>query len=1182
MEKSKLFTYAWHIDKKETEITAIRIYGLSQTNESVCLIVNDFTPYVYLELPTSIVWDEAKVNLLTRRLDSLLQEKKPIKKWLTFKYKLYTAHLDENYKRKKFPFLMLSFSNVDDIKALGYKLINSINVIGLGHVKLKMHEHNARPVLQLISQRKISTSGWTSFVGTRIKKENQITSTQYEYKVSWKNLFPDGSSQVAKPLILSYDIEVNSSNPMRFPKANEEGDKVFQISCILHRENANDENCTKYLLTLGDPDPKFLEGVHILKFDCESELLVGFAQFIQEFNPNIITGYNIFGFDIPYMMDRAKLKRVFDKFDQQSFVKYQHAEETVITWSSSAYGEQKFQFLDAEGRLFVDLLPLIKRDHKFSNYKLSTVATKFIGATKADLDPQGIFKCYRIGMKGGEKGRKAMGICGQYCMQDTVLVAKLFDKLQVWVGLTEMATVTRVPPFYLFTQGQQIKVFSQIYYKCTHENIVVEKDGYITKDDEHYVGAKVFPPIPGMYNQVIPFDFSSLYPTTIIAYNIDYSTIVYDEKVPDDLCHVMNWEDHQGCCITGDAFIQVVNKERPLWDLKDYRGYVLSYNLNTNSMVYSQQQRFYFQGIRNCVEIKLKNGMKLKCTPDHRILSSTGVWRRADLYIPNIDFVMVFDSVLTTSLITSIKPIGLERVYDIQVQYTHNFIANGFIVHNCHDPKIVRKRELTEFLEKERKELTQMRNERKKYKGKTLDDWNQKIKDRVEGNKPYTEEKTELNKSKPKHVMCKQRHYRFLKKPIGVLPSLLKDLLEARDHTKSEMKSVKKQMESLSLQDPKRSELNVLYGVLDKRQLAYKVSANSGYGAMGVSKGFLPFMPGAMSTTAMGRESIEKVAQMIPQLFGGKLIYGDTDSNYISFPHMEKSTPKEIWDYAINVANEISKLFPPPMSLAFEEAIYTKFIILTKKRYMSLKCKADGIVSKEIEKKGVLLARRDNCQVVRTIYSETISKIFDGISRDDLLYFLIESFNKLCSHYYECEKFTVSQSVGSTGDLIPVPFVNEKGKNKIHIGTYSVDPIPEDVKKREKKFTLKDATTEEEYYLHSLPAQAQLAEKMKRRGKPVESGSRLEYVITTQGGHDANKYVKIESSEYFKTYSNILEIDYLYYLKQLVKPIDQVLEAIYGRKYKSFVMFQYMYRSRVRFKVLHQLKTIFAPKLSFE
>ena len=122
------------------------------------------------------------------------------------------------------------------------------------------------------------------------------------------------------------------------------------------------------------------------------------------------------------------------------------------------------------------------------------------------------------------------------------------DKLKIWVGLTEMAKTCNVPIFSLYTQGQQIKVFSQVYKYCLDNHIVVEKDGYTVNENERYVGAHVFPPVPGKYHKVVPFDFASLYPTTIIAYNIDYNTFVTDPNIPDHKCHIMELNDCIGCC----------------------------------------------------------------------------------------------------------------------------------------------------------------------------------------------------------------------------------------------------------------------------------------------------------------------------------------------------------------------------------------------------------------------------------------------------------------------------------------------------------------------------------------------------------------------------------------------------------------------------------------------------------
>ena len=718
MNRNTFFTYNWFVDDTETDITSIRVYGIGENNENICVRINDFTPYVYIELPTHIPWNDMKAQLLGNKIDEILKDHKPLKKCLMWKQKLYGAHLNENGSRKTFPYLFCSFSNKNDYKSLSYTIQKkNIVVSGIGAVKLRMHEQDADPILQLTVAKDLPTSGWITFAGNLVPEVEKITLCDLEYKVNWKNMKKCDRATVGLPKIMGFDIEVNSSNPSAMPKAEKPEDKIFQISCVFSREGSTDYE--SHLLTLGDPVQSIVgEEAIIHRFLNEAELIVGFTELIRKENPNVIVGYNILNFDIPYMIERSKRPgRVNHIFDTLGFHKYNHAKEKTIVWSSSAYKNQEFKFLEAEGRLFIDLLPLVKRDFKMDNYKLKTVSDFFIGETKDPLSVKGIFKCYRIGTKKeldgtySEKAKKAISIVGRYCLQDSVLVVKLMEKLQTWVGLTEMATVCQVQPFSLFTQGQQIKVYSQVYRYCYEKNIVVEKDGYICKDDERYTGAHVFPPVPGIYNRVVPFDFASLYPTTIIAYNIDYSTLVTDPNVPDSKCHVFEWTDCQNC---------------------------------------------------------------------------------------------------------------------------------------IHDPKVIQKNKLTEYIDGEKEKIKKLREKRDDKKNKTtkqkiIDELNQK----VEELKPFIEERSKVVKSISKNVMCAKRYYRFLKEPKGVMPTILQNLLDARKNTRKIIKENNSMIKGID-DETKISDIKMLNNVLDKRQLAYKISSNSMYGAMGVRRGYLPFMPGAM------------------------------------------------------------------------------------------------------------------------------------------------------------------------------------------------------------------------------------------------------------------------------------------------------------------------------------------------
>ena len=540
---------------------------------------------------------------------------------------------------------------------------------------------------------------------------------------------------------------------------------------------------------------------------------------------------------------------------------------------------------------------------------------------------------------------------------------------------------------------------------------------------------------------------------------------------------------------------------------------------------------------------------------------------------------------------------------------------------NCqHDPKVIKVNELTKYIDNQKKFIKELRNERdKKYNKLSRQEFVDEIKKKELDLKPYIEERSHIKKSISKNILCGERAYKFYKNEKGVIPTILQNLLDARKNTRKQMKNSKckgddcknisqygidtpihcakhkQDDEKQILTDEKVNDIILLNNVLEKRQLAYKVSANSMYGAFGVQKGYLPFMPGAMTTTFMGRTNIEIVAKTIQEKYGGELVYGDTDSNYISFPHIK--TAHESWDYAEKVAEEVSALFPKPISLAFEEAIYWQFLILTKKRYMYRSCGRDGVVDKKIGKKGVLLARRDNSVFIRTLYEQVITKVFDNVHRDDILYFILAEINKLFGNSLDYKSFVITKAVGDTAGFnektkesqYVIPFTDEKGKVKGKIGNYTVPLLSEHPDEREDQLKKKGALTTKEYYEKCLPAQVQLAEKIRRRGGRVEAGARLEYlIINSDNGHKGKQYEKIEDFTYFKNHSNILKVDFFYYLNNLINPLDEVLDVVFKKnekyKYKfkkGFIESQYIFRYKVREKVMEQLREIFTPKLIF-
>ena len=965
MNVMNLFIYNWHCEDEDDEDTGdcrtnIRIYGLDGNDKSVCLEIQDFTPYFFVELPGHIAWNDRHCRLLSDKIEELCYDKKPQKISLLYRKKLYFFN-----REQRFPFLLLSFDNNVRRKQCFYRLQKKKISLYSDVITLLCHEHEASPILQMCSLCNIPTTGWVR-IGSYRPSTNPKTLCDHEYRTGYRQLMVVPNDDPLwlvqpEPRIMCMDIEVNSTNVNKMPSSDKIGDEIFQISCVFSYKRQHE----KHILTLGSLLPElFGEDVVIHSFENERELLLGYQRLILEKNPHIIAGYNIFGFDYRYMMDRAKMYFIYNQFNQQGFVRDKSCPEKTIEWSSSAYKNQSFVFLDLEGRLLIDLLVVIRRDYKFNNYKLKTVSEFFLGQTKDPLTPRDIFRFYRRGRTQDTLGRRLMTVVARYCVQDSFLVSRLIEVLQLWIGLCEMAKACNVPMFFLFTQGQQIRVYSQVYKKCLHDQIVVQSSQSVDLPVfEQFSGAYVFPPQPGIYNNIIPFDFTSLYPTTIIAYNIDYSTLVTDDSIPDKDCHIIEWKE--------------------------------------------------------CV--------------------------------------------------------------------------------NCeHDPD---------------------RNPR----GKTV---------------------------------CQSYRFRFIREPQGVLPSLLQNLLEQRNLTKKQMKTLDKQ--------------ETLYTVLDKRQLAYKVSANSMYGAMGVKRGYIPFMIGAMCTTAKGRQSIEKAADFVIQKFRGQLVYGDTDSIYCHFPFLEQKDFHDMYRFARRLEDEFLSLFPKPMKLLFEDKIYYKFLILTKKRYMALTSNEQGEIDSEMTIRGVLLARRDNCALVRKVYKELITHIMDSFSLEEIMIFLAEHVSRILSHSFPASLFVITKTVGNTQD-------------------YKVRPLPDDPKKRLKRlsdlgidpglFRCDGSPCSCEgcllYDLRSKPAHIQLAERMRRRGTPVESGSRMEYVVI-RNDQTTKLMDRLEDPVYQKAHAQMVPIDFLYYVQSLVQPIDQVLSVCFRREKIMRSLYKQGLHKR---NVLTDLKRLFRPNL---
>lgn len=197
----------------------------------------------------------------------------------------------------------------------------------------------------------------------------------------------------------------------------------------------------------------------------------------------------------------------------------------------------------------------------------------------------------------------------------------------------------------------------------------------------------------------------------------------------------------------------------------------------------------------------------------------------------------------------------------------------------------------------------------------------------------------------------------------GLLSQILEELLGARKRAKKELA-----VET----DPFKK------AVLNGRQLALKISANSVYGLTGATVGKLPCLAIASSTTSYGRQMIEKTKAEVEARYNiangyshdAQVIYGDTDSVMVKFGTKDLATAMDLGQDA---AKYVSGKFIAPIKLEFEK-VYFPYLLINKKRYAGLYWTKPEKYDK-MDTKGIETVRRDNCRMVQTVIETVLRKI---------------------------------------------------------------------------------------------------------------------------------------------------------------------------------------------------------------
>lgn len=512
----------------------IRVFGITESGHSVLVRVHDFQHYFYVPAGPAVL------NVSASEFQIGLEDK--LRKVSKLNCPQSVTSVEVVQKRSilyyipgdpELPFFKVTLYNPNLVREAARELERGgIEVSGKVLPEIQTFEASLDYVLRFMIEVGLMGCSWLTIPPGKykVRRADQCTSlTQIEVDVHANDIIshrPEGNWLMTAPLRrLSFDIECAGRKGV-FPEA--EHDSVIQIANYVWEHGAK-EPTAKVVFTLKSCAP--IVGADVLSFETEESMLSAWSKFVRKADPDIFTGYNIVNFDLPYLMDRAKVLGVGD-FPFLGRLSGQRTEMRKTQMSSSAFGTHESRSFSMHGRVVLDMLQLITRDHKLRSYSLNSVSAEFLGQQKEDVHYSIIADLQR----GNEQTRRRLAV---YCLKDALLPLKLMDKLLCLTNYMEMARVTGIPLGWLVSRGHMVKVVSLLHRKSHDVDLVipdlkVSRPGGKSGDGSgpQFEGATVIEPKRGYYTDPIAtLDFASLYPSIIMAHNLCYSTLVKPEHL---------------------------------------------------------------------------------------------------------------------------------------------------------------------------------------------------------------------------------------------------------------------------------------------------------------------------------------------------------------------------------------------------------------------------------------------------------------------------------------------------------------------------------------------------------------------------------------------------------------------------------------------------------------------------
>jgi DNA polymerase elongation subunit (family B) len=241
----------------------------------------------------------------------------------------------------------------------------------------------------------------------------------------------------------------------------------------------------------------------------EAEMIESFIKYVHAYQPDILCGYFSDGFDLPYLKERAKKNNIKLSLG--------------LDGSAPDFSRGRIPAGNIFGITHIDLFRFIEtvysQNLQSETLSMHSVASELIGEGKHEFD-------FSLLRKMNDEHWKDFF---EYNMQDSCLTYKLAEK--IWPDLSEFSRVIQEPLFDVSRDGMSSNVENYILHNLERFNEIAEKrplNDEISKRRarQKYEGAFVFQPIPGLYDNLAIFDFTSMHASIIVTYNLSKSTLL--------------------------------------------------------------------------------------------------------------------------------------------------------------------------------------------------------------------------------------------------------------------------------------------------------------------------------------------------------------------------------------------------------------------------------------------------------------------------------------------------------------------------------------------------------------------------------------------------------------------------------------------------------------------------------